>query len=62
MQIDHLKKNYVVAVYNHRWGNYVKQFDNKKDAERYVDSICTDLNTYAFMYKLVSINNERKES
>lgn len=55
-----VKKPYVVVVYNHKWGNYVKEFDKQKQAKEFVDSVCPDLNTYAFMYKLVSINNEKR--
>ena len=58
--MDNVRKPFVVVVHNHRWGNYVKEFDTKKEAEKYVNSICADLNTYGFLYKLVSINNEAR--
>lgn len=58
--MNDVRKNYVVVVHNHKWGNYVKEFDKKKPAEAYIDSICADMNTYCFLYKLVSINNEER--
>ena len=50
----------IVVVHNHKWGNYQKEFEYVEDAEKYIDSISSDLNTYAFLYVLRSINLERQ--
>ena len=55
-----MKSRYVVDVHNHKWGNYQKEFNRQKDAEKYIDSIAADMNTYAYLYKLVSINNDKE--
>ena len=59
-ETGNLSKKFVVAVHNNRWGNYTKEFDKKKEAEEYIASICCDMNTYCFLYKLVSINLEKR--
>lgn len=51
-----MKAKFVVDVHNHKWGDYQKEFNSQKEAEDYIDSICADLNTYCFLYKLISIN------
>lgn len=44
---------YVVVVHNHKWGNYYKEFESKKEAEKYQEECNNDINTYAWLYKLV---------
>lgn len=54
-----MKERFVVDVHNHKWGNYQKEFQKKKEAVEYIESIMNDLNTYCYLYKLESINLER---
>ena len=54
-----MQKKYVVEVHNHKWGNYTREFDTKKEAEKFVDETCPDMNTYCYLYKLMSINLEK---
>lgn len=53
---------YVVVVHNHKWGNYYKEFDKKKDAMKYRMECNCDMNTYAWLYKYVEVteNQENK--
>lgn len=54
-----MKGKFVVDVHNHKWGDYQKEFHSQKEAEKYIDSICSDLNTYCYLYKLISINLDK---
>lgn len=55
-----MKGKFVVDVHNRKWGDYQKEFRSQKEAEKYIDGICHDLNTYCFLYKLVSINLDKE--
>ena len=44
---------YVVVVHNHKWSDTYKEFQSKKDAEEYQRQCNNDINTYAWLYKLV---------
>ena len=50
---------YLVEVHNRKWGDYKEEFNTKKEAEEYINSICADMNTYCCLYKLISINLEK---
>lgn len=54
-----MKAKFVVDVHNHKWGDYQKEFHSQKEAEQYIDSIGHDLNTYCYLYKLISINLDK---
>ena len=51
-------KKYVVVVHNHKWGDYYKEFDNKKDALKYREECNVDFNTYAWLYRYVEVKDE----
>ena len=49
---------YVVVVHNHKWGNYYKEFQTKKEALEYRSMCNNDINTYAWLYKYVEVKEE----
>lgn len=53
---------WIVIVENQKWGYYQKEFQTSKEAKQYIESICSDMNTYCSLYKLQSINLEKVEN
>lgn len=48
------KETYLAVVHNKKWGNTVKEFDSKKEADKYAEEIGTDLNTYCDVVNLTA--------
>ena len=50
------RRKFVVEVRNHKWGHTTHGFETREEAEKYIESLGHDLNTYAYLYQLLSIN------
>ncbi len=49
---------YVIVVHNRKWGDYYKEFNDRKSAIRYRAEVNCDFNTYAWLYKYVEVTEE----